>query len=175
MHKYKLSMPMSDMKITRDEMFSLFNDAFSFVSVSVTREVSDRLFDQLDSNKDELVSYVEYYRFIEAFICETELSPSQNNRLRMSPVKVRRPVEEVSEVLIRFRRLLWGQLFRIYIRYDSDGNGHMDDAEMTLLLKELLNETTKSELDYVFKNAFRMDQNGDQCFVFEEFVSLCLI
>ena len=88
MHKYKLSMPMSDMKITRDEMFSLFNDAFSFVSVSVTREVSDRLFDQLDSNKDELVSYVEYYRFIEAFICETELSPSQNNRLRMSPVKV---------------------------------------------------------------------------------------
>ena len=88
----------------------------------------------------------------------------------MSPVKVRRPAEEVSEVLIRFRRLLWGQLFRIYIRYDSDGNGHMDDGEMTRLLKELLNETTKSELDYVFKNAFRMDLNGDKCFVFEEFV-----
>jgi Ca2+-binding EF-hand superfamily protein len=89
----------------------------------------------------------------------------------MSPVKVTRPMEEVSEMLIRFRRLLWGQLFRIYIKYDTDGNGHMDNEEMTKLLKELLNETSKSELDYVFKNGFRMDLNGDKNFVFEEFVS----
>lgn len=37
---------------------------------------------------------------------------------------------------------------------------------MKKLLKDLLNETTKSELDYVFKNAFRMDLNGDMRFVF---------
>jgi hypothetical protein len=46
----------------------------------------------------------------------------------------------------------------------------MDDGEFTLLLKELLNETSQSALDYVFKNAFRMDINNDSWFVFDEFV-----
>jgi Ca2+-binding EF-hand superfamily protein len=65
---------------------------------------------------------------------------------------------------------LWGELLRIYIKYDSDGNGNMDDGEFTLLLKELLTETSQSALDYVFKNAFRMDINNDSWFVFDEFV-----
>ena len=71
MHKYKLATPLSDMKLTKQELYTLLNDAFSFIKLEVPRELSDRMFDQLDSNKDGLVSYVEYYRFVEAFICET--------------------------------------------------------------------------------------------------------
>lgn len=71
MHKYKLATPLSDMKLTKQELYTLLNDAFSFIKLEVRRDLSDRMFDQLDSNKDGLVSYVEYYRFVEAFICET--------------------------------------------------------------------------------------------------------
>lgn len=71
MHKEKLAAPLTNMKLTNADLCQLFNDAFSFISVRVERDLSDKIFQQLDSNKDGFISYVEYFRFIEAFICET--------------------------------------------------------------------------------------------------------
>lgn len=165
MHKGRVSENLKDMHLTSPEFLTLLRTAFSFLDVTIPASVIDEIFALTDVDQDGTISYNEYFKFIETYICDFQ-QPLQDNNARLQS-KPSINTLETSEMLIRFRRLLWGELFRIYIKYDADGNGDMDDREMTLLLKELLNETTKSELDYVFKNSFRMDANGDNCFVFE--------
>lgn len=167
MHKDRLSSNQREMKLTCLEFLNLLHTAFAFIGVSVPVSAIDEIFKLTDTNQDGFISYTEYFKFIETYICDFH-KPIQGSAAKLkSKPTITSP--EISEMLIRFRRLLWGELFRIYVKYDADGNGNMDDSEMTLLLKELLNETSKSELDYVFKNSFRMDANGDSSFVFEEF------
>lgn len=168
MHKDRLRLlPGGGMRLTGAQFGELLNAAFGFLGVRVDQPAASEAFAMADTDRDGFISYSEYFKFVEAFVCDFQ-KPSA---LRPGPKLQARPsFTEACEILVRFRRLLWGELFRIYVKYDSDGNGNMDDGEMTLLLKELLNETSKSELDYVFKNSFRMDANGDNNFVFEEFV-----
>ena len=71
------------------------------------------------------MSYLEYFRFVESYICDKNVV-SYVGKLQSKP-SMNLVNEPMSEMLIRFRRLLWGELFKIYFRYDSDGNGNMDD------------------------------------------------
>ena len=49
---------------------------------------------------------------------------------------------------------------------------YLQENELELLVKEVLHETTKKELEYIFWNMFRYDPNGDKNIEFEEFVKI---
>lgn len=157
--------------MTLDEFRKLLDDAYAFLEVRVDSETARRVFEQADADRDGLITYQEYFKFIETAICRP---PGSGGQKPTKPVEPPKPINNLSDsenaILINFRRLLWGELLRIYNKYDADGNGDMDTREFSLLLKELLEETSQSSLDYVFKNAFRMDINGDTKFIFDEFV-----
>jgi Ca2+-binding EF-hand superfamily protein len=154
-------------KLTLEEFRVLLDDAYHFLGVKVDNETARRVFEQSDTDRDGLITYQEYFKFIETAICRPSGSKPEAPKPVVQPPP-NRP-ESDSDFLLNFRRLLWGELLRIYNKYDADGNANLDTNEFTLLLKELLQETSQSSLDYVFKNAFRMDINGDSRFIFDEF------
>jgi Ca2+-binding EF-hand superfamily protein len=155
-------------KLTLEEFRVLLDDAYHFLGVKVDNETARRVFEQSDTDRDGLITYQEYFKFIETAICRPSGTKATEAPKPVVQPPPNRP-ESDSDFLLNFRRLLWGELLRIYNKYDADGNANLDTNEFTLLLKELLQETSQSSLDYVFKNAFRMDINGDSRFIFDEF------
>lgn len=121
------------MHLTHPQFLLLLRTAFSFLGVTIQAGSIDEIFALSDVDHDGTISYSEYFKFIETYICDFQTPLLDTSRARFQR-KDSVTTPELSEMLIRFRRMLWGELFRIYVKYDADGNGDMDDQEMTLLL-----------------------------------------
>lgn len=102
------------------EFGKLLEEAFRFLGVVVPGDAVNEIFRVTDTDRDGFVSYEEYFRFVETYVCDFHKPTTLKSKPSISG-------PEASEMLLRFRRLLWGELFRIYVKYDSDGNGNMDD------------------------------------------------
>lgn len=74
------------------------------------------------------------------------------------------------DLLTRFRRYLWVELFRVFLKYEKEGLSDFNSREFLLLLQELINESNQSTLQYILKNAFSSSVNGNR-FIFNDFVS----
>lgn len=72
------------------------------------------------------------------------------------------------DLLTRFRRYLWVELFRVFLKYEKEGLSDFNSREFLLLLQELINESNQSTLQYILKNAFPSSVNGNR-FIFNDF------
>ena len=59
-------------KMLPEQFWKLINQAFSFLKVELKRETSDEIFKNCDKDCDGKITYVEYFQFIDKYICFTE-------------------------------------------------------------------------------------------------------
>lgn len=161
----------STRKMTLDEFRQLLNEAYAFLGVKVDAETARLVFEASDTDRDGLITYEEYFKFIETAICRPAGTVVETKRRPELPKTVIKLTDTENAILVNFRRLLWSELLRIYNKYDANGNGDLERGEFLMLLRELLYDFNQSSLDAVLKNAFKVNMGGDTKFLFDEFVS----
>lgn len=58
-------------KMLPEEFWKLINQAFSFLKVEMNRDMSNQIFKECDKDEDGKITYVEYFQFIDKYICFT--------------------------------------------------------------------------------------------------------
>lgn len=72
MHKENLIKNGAERKITQEEFWILLNKAYAFLKVECPRNICDEVFAEADKDQDGLITYVEYFKFIDRYICLTK-------------------------------------------------------------------------------------------------------
>lgn len=71
MHRHNKIKNQADRKILPAEFFTLVNNAFAFLKVQMPQAQAEEVFKQTDKDGDGLITYVEYFQFIDKYICQT--------------------------------------------------------------------------------------------------------
>ena len=62
----------SERKIVLNEFVELLNNAYTFLNVKCNRELAKSIFEEADKDHDGRITYVEYFQFIEKYVCQTD-------------------------------------------------------------------------------------------------------
>jgi len=65
---------------------------------------------------------------------------------------------------------MWDELKAYFDKYDKGAKTFLREDELKAFVIEVLHETSQRELDYVFWNLFRVDNNANKEVDFTEFV-----
>lgn len=111
-HKKGLIVKGAERKLNVDEFLALLHDAYSFLKVDVENGMAREVFKVFDRDHDSLITYVEYFDFIEKFICKSEatLQAEAENR-PVPPIEIPGPIEHYKPSKVyksRLRYFLWG-------------------------------------------------------------------
>lgn len=86
MHKRNLISHGSERKITLAEFLKLVNNAYSFLKVAMDAGLAEQVFKEADKDGDGLITYVEYFQYIDRYICQTKSrNIFDNSRIRCLP------------------------------------------------------------------------------------------
>ena len=88
-------------EMTFPEFIYLINQAYKFVSVSISEVEGRKLFDSVDTNKDNRISYEEYFKILHINACTNELPPE---------IKVINSPEKHSKL----RKYIWDRLKQLF-------------------------------------------------------------
>ena len=131
-------------KLTSKEFTELLEDSYSFLGVKVDQAEIAAIFKDQIKGTDGLMTYVEYFTFIERWICK-------------SKAELVEPPKPTKTYISRLRSLLWLLLRRLYDKYDKDHNEKLDEKEITALIREVLQLYSSSEIEFVLVSIFHME------------------
>jgi Ca2+-binding EF-hand superfamily protein len=134
----------------------LLNDSYRFLGVTVDPAQVAAIFKDFSKGSDSLMTYVEYFSFVERAICKPK-------ELLAAPPK------PIKAYVSRLRSFFWLLLKKLYELYDKDHNQKLDPREIETLIREVLDQTSVSELEFVLQSIFRMDTAGHIGISFEVF------
>lgn len=72
MHAKNLISHGVERKITQAEFLTLINNAYSFLGVKADAALAETVFKEADKDGDGFITYVEYFKFIEKYVCQTK-------------------------------------------------------------------------------------------------------
>lgn len=75
---------------------------------------------------------------------------------------------------VKMRDDLWSSLKKVYDGV-SNGRDDINTVQVEYVVKNVMKETDQMELDYIFKNLFRLDLDGNGGISFNEFVNFLLL
>jgi Ca2+-binding EF-hand superfamily protein len=155
----------ADRKMTVQEFEILCNNAWKFLKVSIPSGTAKEIFNDADKDRDGLITYVEYFQFIEKHICQTKaqfegkVEPAKD----IQPVK---PVDQGPERFSRLRRWIWEQLLRLYNAYVSNRTLSASDQELRGLVIAILGDLSESEITFLLNGLLKLT---DKTILFEPF------
>jgi len=62
----------NERKMDAGEFDLLLNSAVKFLNVPISKEICTEIFTNTDTDKDGLITYVEYFKAIEIYICKNK-------------------------------------------------------------------------------------------------------
>ena len=153
----------SQRKVNLEEFGMLLNEAYEFLGVHVDEVVVAEIFNNVDGDKDGLITYAEYFGFTDIYLLNTTTS-QQKVKAPVEKIEVvtKRTVEAsepAKEYHSRLRKFLITGLKRIFESYDRDSNNLLDNEELKVLLRELFG-VSETVLNSIMGNHFRPDTGG---------------
>lgn len=113
--------------MTAPEFYDLMDRAYAFLKVQLPRDVGQFIFNDVDVDKDQLITYVEYFKVIEKFVC-------RNANYKVPKIEVPVPVPQGKERHSRLRIYLWENLRILYEAYVAGRTLTASDAEFRSLI-----------------------------------------
>ena len=110
------------------EFAELLDDSYSFLGVKVDPAEVAAIFKEQIKGADGLMTYVEYFTFVERWICK-------------SKEVLAAPPKPTKDYVSRLRTFAWDWLRYIFSKYDKDNNKVLDSKEIELLIREVLGHT----------------------------------
>jgi len=145
----------SQNKISLEQFILLITDACFFIRLRPSIEDLTWIFQQLDTDHDGFITFQQYADFIRKY-----LGRGIDFHKRPEP-KIVDP-KEISEDERRLLAAIWGELKRYFDLYGGATKGFLVDAELKKFVIEVLHEESESELNYIFWNLFRVDEDSDR-------------
>lgn len=108
---------------------------------------------------------MEYFKFIETAVCK----PKGTVHQAPAPAPVAPPPPPTKDYKSRLRNLFWLLLKLMYDYYDKDHNKLLDPREIETLIREVLDQTSNKEIEFVLQGIFHMDTPGHSGISFEVF------
>jgi Ca2+-binding EF-hand superfamily protein len=84
-------------KMTFPEFLYLINQAYKFLNVTISEESGRKLFDTMDTDRDNLITYEEYFKVLHINACKNEPLPEMK-------------IEETPERHSKLRKYMWDRL-----------------------------------------------------------------
>ena len=132
----------SERKMTLPEFVSLINKAYSFLKVTFPEDLGQYIFNTVDGDKDGLITYVEYFKVIELFICKGAGEASKVSE----PVP---PVNNGPERHSRLRKYIWLMLRKLYEAYVQGRSLLVNDVELKGLLFAIVGDLSGNEVTFI--------------------------
>jgi Ca2+-binding EF-hand superfamily protein len=150
--------------INLEEFLELVRLSTEWMKIKHDKALLELIFKNIDTNHDGLISYKEYIAFIRRYLGGHTGDLEGGWWLPDPPVGDSAAEEEA------FYGEIWSELRALYKHYVK--GEFLTEQELELLVVQVLNESNKRDLEYVFWNMFRVDPNSDKKIEFEEFVSV---
>ena len=175
-HKLGLIGHGSERKLTSDEFLALLHDAYSFLKVDLEREAAKEVFKRFDTDHDNMITYVQYFNFIDRFIVKSEATLQAEIKNLPIPaidipegpevviVEVKKPLP-IKNYQSRLRYFLWGELRALFDSFDVNYDGKLQIEEARNLIRSILKLNTPKDIDYVLFNIFHIAENGEIDFI----------
>lgn len=164
MHKNKRFARGKEHLISLHEFFELVESACYWMRNKPPKELLAEIFINLDTDKDEYITFEQYIMFIRNF-----LSKRRDNSIEWKRFIELESPKTKDEILYLD---IWSDLKALYMHYVK--GKYLQESELEQLVRQVLHETTQAELEYIFWNMFRYDPNGDKNIEFEEFAPFIL-
>lgn len=108
--------------IESSEFYNTMKYILSFIKMETTEEEVRNIFNDIDTNKDGLISYNEYFTFLRTYFgSQSEASIEEKVKTKI-PKKIVLPVDLEIDLKERFRRLVLTQSKLIFIGYNVGHN-----------------------------------------------------
>lgn len=124
----------ADRKMTHEEFNTLMNQAYKFLSVEVPKNVTEAIFQETDTDKDNLITYVQYFQVIDKYICKKTLHTKSKPE----------PVQQGPERFSKLRILMWKNLRALYEAYVSGRQISAIDKELRGLITAIVGELSET-------------------------------
>jgi hypothetical protein len=103
-----------------EEFNRLINSAYKFLGVVCPPEVASYIFQSVDADKDGYITYVEYFKVIELYVCKSD-----------KPVPLPKPIpDQGKERHSKLRIYLWNALRLLYDAYVQGRSLQVNDVEL---------------------------------------------
>lgn len=155
----------SERKMTSSEFEMLCNNAWKFLKVSIPSGVAKQIFNDADKDRDGLITYVEYFQFIEKHICQTKAQ--YEGKVENKPVP--KPVDNGPERFSRLRKWIWDQLFKLYNAYIGNNTLSVNDKELRGLVLAILGDLSEAEILFLLNGLLTL---ADKTIKFEPFAMI---
>jgi Ca2+-binding EF-hand superfamily protein len=157
----------SERKMTVQEFEILCNNAWKFLKVTIPSGTAKEIFNDADKDRDGLITYVEYFQFIEKHICQ---SKAQYEGKVEQPKPVEPPKkDEGPERFSRLRRWIWEYLLRLYNAYVNSRTLSVNDKELRGLVIAILGDLSEAEITFLLNGLFKLT---DKTILFEPFAMI---
>ena len=121
--------------MTLEEFHKLINNAYKFLNVVCPLDVAEYIFKSVDKDGDNLITYVEYFKVIELYVCRGK------NEIPPPPP----PAEPVGpERHSKLRIHIWSMLRRLYDAYVQGRTLTVTDLELRHLVFAIVGELSQS-------------------------------
>jgi hypothetical protein len=108
------------------------NNAYKFLNVACSKEVTTAIFEETDTDKDQLITYVQYFQIIDKYVCRKTV-----------PKPTTEIVDQGPERFSKLRLLLWKNLRLLYEAYVSGRHLQAGDAELKGLILAIVGELSQ--------------------------------
>lgn len=145
-----------------EEFIILISDGCFFIKIVPSIEDLKEIFKQLDNKFLGFITFDQYTAFV-----KKSLGGSLEITETPKPVTSSKdlPKEEISMIC-----RIWKKLREYFIKNDNGHKGVLNQEELVTFIKNVLNETSQREIDFVFWNLFRTNSSSNPEVTFETFV-----
>jgi Ca2+-binding EF-hand superfamily protein len=161
-HRQKKFKRWMERLISQDEFVQLVGETCFWIQPAIPTGLLIEIFKLLDTDNDGFITYDQYINFV--------LQMFKLKHKRQWPFEIASEKVDTPALTKELSEDIWSDLRALYMHYVK--GKYLQENELELLVKEVLHETTKKELEYIFWNMFRYDPNGDKNIEFEEFVKI---
>jgi Ca2+-binding EF-hand superfamily protein len=127
------------------EFTILMNHAYSFLGITVDPIGATHIFNDADQDRDGKISYEEYFSFVQKHILKPEKA-----------LVVEEP-KQLKEVNSRLRKYIWSEVRKLYNLYDKDHNQQLDFKELENILRDLMKDASKEDIDFVMMHTYHLN------------------
>lgn len=135
-----------DRKMTLEEFQRLINSAYKFLGIECPKDVAEYIFKSVDKDNDGLITYVEYFKVIEIYVCK-------GNAPEPKPVPEPTGPERHSKLRIH----IWNCLRRLYDAYVQGRCLEASDAELRELLFAIVGKLSLAEISFLSSGLLQLN------------------
>jgi Ca2+-binding EF-hand superfamily protein len=140
-------------KMTFNEYVYLINQAYKFLSVSVSEARCRKMFNEMNNDRDNLITYQEYFSILNINASTQELPPEI--KAHNEPVKH----HELREIQSKLRQYMWERMKKLFDSHVKGRSLPTNETKMRALVSIIVKDFNLADIDYLLYYLGMLESN----------------